>query len=587
MLIINMNILIKGGSSKMKNQFSQKKKVLISILLAVIMVTITAASGLGAFSSTTAKASTKPAISKKTRNILEGKKYNLNINNKIAKSSYKWTSSDEDIATVNKRGIVTAKSKGKVDITCTITTPDKTVYKETCKVTVREPAMLFKIRNKVSALNLGQEYDLNRRLAPSSSNDKTTWTSSDTSIANPDSMGRFTALKEGEVTITGTTMSGKSDSVTIKVIDKEGIVTNQEELDALIGSGAGLITIKTDEEIELDILGFKGENQKLVVDAPNATIRNNTKFESIEIKQIKSDTWYEAEVGNLLRILSKNARIVIRSFASASIEVDEENVKLIIQNNGKIEELIINKKADIEITGDSDDVAPILIDIPNIKIKTSVPLNIISNEKFDLEILPGSEKTTVKAKNKDTVPTIKGNAKIKVTIGDEEEEVPGIPVPTTAPEGSGGGGGGYTPGPTPQAGVYKLTKDLNQVKSVEVEYMNFKFEVGPEMLDPLIGFLDDQNDTVDKWKATEDTTKTYGGVEVRVRGKAGELTKNVEFQNGLLKDRSYDVTVDPSKNSVTLVGSSQKFTVSKLDNRSIKINPAPDTKDLKFTFTYK
>lgn len=577
----------------MKNQFSQKKKILISLFLAVIMVTITATSGHGVISPINVEASTKPTISKKTRNILEGKKYNLNINNKIKKSTYKWTSSNEDIATVNSRGIVTAKSKGKVDITCTITTPDKTVYKETCKVTVREPAISFRIRNKVAALNLGQEYDLNRRLAPTSSNDKTTWTSSDTSIANPDSMGRFTALKEGEVTITGTTMSGKSDSVTIKVIDEEGIVTNQEELDALVGSGAELITIKTDEEIELDIVGFRAENQKLVVDAPNATIKNSTKFESIEIKQIKSDTWYEREVGNLLKILSQKARIVITAFASASIEVNEEDVVLRIENNGEIEELVINKKADIEITGDSDDVAAIVIDVPNIKIKTSVPLNIVSNEKFELEILPGGEKTTIVAKNKDTVPTIKGNANIKVTIGDEDEDVAGILVPTPTP--GGGGGGGYIPGPspvpspTPKAGVYKLEKNLDQVETVVVEYepLNFKFTVESEILDQLINFLENQDDTVDKWKASIDTIKTYGGIEVRVSGKEGETTKKVEFLNGLLEGRMFDATVNPDDNSVSLKGSSQEFTVKKLDNRSIQISPAPDKNDLKFAFTYK
>ena len=33
---------------------------------------------------------------------------------------------------------------------------------------------------------------------------------------------------------------------------------------------------------------------------------------------------------------------------------------------------------------------------------------------------------------------------------------------------------------------------------------------------------------------------------------AGELTKKVEFMNGLLSGRSYDVTVNPNAKSVTL-----------------------------------
>ena len=67
---------------------------------------------------------------------------------------------------------------------------------------------------------------------------------------------------------------------------------------------------------------------------------------------------------------------------------------------------------------------------------------ILSVTKFDLEVLPGGEGTTIKAANKDVVPTIKSNVDIKVDIDGEEETVAGTPVPTQAPSGGGGGGGG-------------------------------------------------------------------------------------------------------------------------------------------------
>lgn len=574
----------------MENKGSRKMKGILSILLVAVMIALTTMVAVNDLSSNIAQAATKPTISKTTRNILIGKKYNLNINNKIAKSKYKWTSSNEKIATVDNRGIVTARSKGVVDIACIITAP-KAEYRVSCKVTVREPATVFRISNKISALNRGQEYDLNRVLGPKSSNDKTTWTTSDASIAKPDSLGKFTALKEGKVTITGTTMSGKSDSVTIMVVDKEGTVTNQKELDDLVGSGAELITIKTDEELEFSIRAGKYLNQTLVVDAPNADVKNYGVFKSIEIKQIKGDTWYERAVGNLLKILDKDIGIEIASFASASIEVNEDKVVLRIKNNGIIEEIVINKEADIELTGNSDEGTAVVVNAPNIKIKTSVPLNLISNAKFDLEVLPGGEGTTIKAANKDVVPTIKSNVDIKVEIDGEEETVAGTPVPTQAPSGGGGGGGGGggtpKPTPSPQPGEYRLEKDLNQVASVTVKYLGMEFTIGSEIINELIGFLDDEAETVETWKATTNTTKTYGGMEVRVSGTAGELTKKVEFMNGLLSGRSYDVTVNPNAKSVTLQGSSQTFTVQKLDARSIKITPAPSTNDLTFSFTYK
>lgn len=561
----------------MENKLSQKTKSILSIFIAIIMVTLSIAGSIKIMTPAVVEAASKPTISRATRSILIGKKYNLNINDKIAGSKYKWTSSDEEIATVNSKGIVTAKSKGLVNVTCTITTPDKTVYRVTSKVTVREPALHFRISNKISALNLGQEYDLNRRLAPSSSNDRTTWTSSDESIAKPDSMGRFIASKEGIVTITGTTMSGKSDSVTITVVDEEGIVTNQEELDALVGSGAELITLKTDEEIELDIIGSRSENQTLVVDAPNATIKNRGVFKVIEIKQIKSDTWYERAVGNLLRILDKEASIVIASYASVSIEVNEEDAVLRIENNGVIEEIIINKKSDIEITGKSKEEVPVTVNVKDVKIKTSVPLNLYSKAKFELEILPGGEKTTVNAANKNAVPTIKGNASIKVVIGDEEEEVKGQPVPTPIPSGGGGGGGGNTPDPGPKSKTYDLKKKLDEVTSVTVKYGNIiEYTVDSEMLNVLRDFLNNKDTAITTWKDTTEITKTYSGVEVEVTGTKGSSTKTVTFKNNILAGSSFEVKVNEKNNSVTLTsGSGTSFTVKKLDDQSISISPVP------------
>lgn len=585
--------IIKGDKKLMRNLFLQKKKALLSALIAIVMVAVSVMVATNVISPAIANAATEPTISKKTRNILVGKKYNLNINNKIKKSTYKWTSSDEKIATVDNRGIVTAKSKGKVDITCKITTPDKTVYKERCKVTVRQPADYFVIKNKVSALNLGQVYDLNRALSPVSSNDKTTWTTSDDSIAKPDSMGLFTALKEGKVTITGTTMSGESDSVTINVVDKEGIVTNQEELDALVGSGAQLITIKTDEDVRFLINKITNKDQTLVVDAPNATVENRSEFKAIEIINIKANTWYEKTVGNYIKILGKDIGVDIASNASVTIEVNEDDVKLRINNNGKIEELIVNKKATIEMTGNTEEEAPVVVNVPNIKIITSVPLNLLSKAGFELEVLPGGENTIVRAESKDFVPVIRGNTSIKVIVDDKEDTVDGIPIPTTTP--SYGGGGGYNPGPdtdptpTPEAGVYKLEKNLDQLASVNVNYvpLGIEYKVSTEILNVLVDFLNDVDNTVSKWKATTDTPKTYGGIEVKVSGTAGETSKKVEFLNSLLAGRSYDVTVNSDVNSVKLVGSSRDFTVTKLDDRSIQISPAPLASELEFTFTYK
>lgn len=94
-----MSIITKGMKAK------------FSILLIALMVALTAIVAVNNPSINIAEAASKPTISKKSRNILVGNKYNLNINNKVAKSTYKWRSGDDKIATVNNKGIVTAKKK--------------------------------------------------------------------------------------------------------------------------------------------------------------------------------------------------------------------------------------------------------------------------------------------------------------------------------------------------------------------------------------------------------------------------------------------------------------------------------------------
>lgn len=561
----------------MKKSNFQKMKLIVSFMLIAVMTVFFAANNRFA-SSDTAIAAEKPTISKTTRRILIGEKYDLNIKNKISKSTYKWESSDKKIAVVDSKGVVTAKSKGTAIITCTITTPEKEVFVETCKVTVIEPALKFRISNKISMMNVGQEYDLNRKLAPNSSNDKTTWTTSDASIAKPDSLGKFTALKEGTVTITGTTLSGASDSVTITVVDKDGIVKNQEELDAMLGSGAELITIKTNEEIKLTIKGGIYKNQKLLVDAPNADIVNYGEFKSIEIKRIKNNTWYEGAKGNQITITAKDARIIVGPSASVKVEVKAEGTVLRIENNGTIEEILLDNEAEIEISGESKELIPITINASNVKLTTSVPIDLMCNEKLELVLLDGAQESKIKAASKEVLPTVKSDFKIKVNVGDQEVDIPITNITPTVPSG-----GGSTYDPTPSGKVYRLNNNmtLKDVKSVTVKFGALKFKISSATLDDLKDFLDNKEETIEKWKNTVKTTKVYDGQEFEVTGEKGSLTKKVVFKGGLLNGRSYEATVNPGSNSVTVKGQSLTFTIEKLDDRSIRITPEPSF-DLEF-----
>jgi len=573
-------------------------KVIIAVLV-MLSVLITP--------NTVTRAAAAPMLSKTSKNILVGATYDLNIRNKVKNSTYKWTSSNKSIATVNENGLVTGIAKGSALISCTVKTPDKT-YKLTCNVAVIKPAASFRIKNKVTALNLGQKYNVDRLLSPSTSNDKTTWTSSDTSIAAPDKNGIFTALKEGAVIITGTTLSGKSDSMTVKVVDKEGTVSTQEELTALLGSGVSLITIKTNEVVELTIPSGDFTKTKLVVDAPKADVHNYGVFSSIDIKQIAANSWYENAIGNLLNVLAAASRIVIAPNAVVKIEVNEKGAALKVENNGVVEEIAVVNAVDIDIAGTSVINVPVVVNVSNLSLTTSIPLNVNCTEKIRLTLLAGAENTKIQATSADTVPTITGNKKVIVIIGTgdtaSQQEVVPTPLPATASDstaggsvgGGGYGGGGTGGGETPSGGVtmttnadgsitYTLPQSYTQLTAINVLYQGTSYSINGTFLTTLQLFLADDAGSISLWKKATNSTNSFNGQSMTVTGTAGSSTKTVTLNGGQNDGKSYLVTVG-SDNSVTItnIAANTTFTLTKVNDNMLKISA--NDKDITFTPTF-
>jgi hypothetical protein len=578
----------------MRKETKHTFKVMLANALVALMVVLS----VMVVPPTVAKAASNPTLTKTSRNILVGKKYDLNIKNKVKQSTYVWSTSNKKIATVTKLGVVTGVNKGTATITCKVTTPKKTLAL-TCKVTIIEAAKRVKITNKVSELTVGQTYDLNRMLIPSISNDKTTWTSSDTTIAAPDSKGKFTALKTGTVTITGTTVGGAKDSVTITILEKEAIAKDQKELDALLGTDVAQIRIKTDEVVKFIIPKGDYSKQKLVVDAPKSDVTNNGLFASIEIKSIASDTWIEKATGNVIDINALIARIIVESGASTSINMRLDGAKLAIENNGVVTELVMDSESAVNITGSSTQAIPVTANTAGVTITTNVPLALTCTAKVNLVLLAGSEATTVQADTRENIPAISGTATIKVTVGTgtdaKEETVVATPIP--APVGGGGAGGGST-NPTPVPDVtytnnsdgsitYTLRKSYKELDSIIVRYAgvgSYVFE--SSMLDKLTNYLENDETTVNTWKAidTTGTLKEFSGQSVLVTGTPGSLTKTVTFTTGLLNNKAYEVTVDTAHNSVTVDTGSNVYTITKVNDKTLKISGAPDGVTFEPTF---
>lgn len=155
----------------------------------------------------------------------------------------KWSSSNNSVATVNSKGVVTGKSIGKVTITATSTNG----VKGTATIQVQkgitptptptpipvEPSSStilvdnVEIKPKDLSINVGESFNLSVIITPDDATDKSLiWDSSDSSIVEVDSDGVIIGKKVGKATITVKSSNDKIDSTIITV--KEIFSSNEE-----------------------------------------------------------------------------------------------------------------------------------------------------------------------------------------------------------------------------------------------------------------------------------------------------------------------------------------------------------------------
>lgn len=130
-----------------------------------------------------------------------------------------WSSSNESIATVDEKGIVTGLTPGSVTITAH--THDKSGVKGSINITVLESISATDISivsNQEFALY--ETYPLNFALTPANATTATVqWKSNDPTIASVSNEGKITTHKIGTVKITGTTANGKEAESIITVAE--------------------------------------------------------------------------------------------------------------------------------------------------------------------------------------------------------------------------------------------------------------------------------------------------------------------------------------------------------------------------------
>ena len=184
-----------------------------------------------------------PAVTPETAATGESAETDEKVAKAAEKLTVEWTSSDENVATVDETGTVTAVAAGEADVTASV--KDADIAASTHIKVVVTPTDVVAPESIDLVTNGESTKSLDAKLIPADATDvKLAYESSDESIATVDETGKVTAVANGECTITTYVIAKTEDadasepsSVAVEAADSEetddSVATMPEDLAAM------------------------------------------------------------------------------------------------------------------------------------------------------------------------------------------------------------------------------------------------------------------------------------------------------------------------------------------------------------------
>ena len=143
-----------------------------------------------------------------------GEKYTLVKDTDIPEFPFVFTSSNSKIATVDRKGTITAVSSGTATITCST----ENGLKASCKVTVAAMAQSVSLNKTTLTLGVGEEFDLNSYIPDNTVAYFRLYSSSNSTVATVQTSGGYLkAIKVGTATITCKLYNGVTATCNVTV----------------------------------------------------------------------------------------------------------------------------------------------------------------------------------------------------------------------------------------------------------------------------------------------------------------------------------------------------------------------------------
>ncbi|ANQ50339.1 carbohydrate-binding protein [Flammeovirga sp. MY04] len=160
---------------------------------------------------------TSISIVEEDQNLFVGDDFNVNVTLNYSggcTGQVMWSSTDENVVTVDANGKVTAVGIGNAEVIATVETgdlTDKIAFSVYAREEENKDILVTSVTLSDNALELieGATHQLSATITPeNATNKKHTWTSSDENVATVDELGLLTAQGVGTATITVTTEDG-------------------------------------------------------------------------------------------------------------------------------------------------------------------------------------------------------------------------------------------------------------------------------------------------------------------------------------------------------------------------------------------
>ena len=392
--------------------------------------------------------------------IIKGESFALTNNvlpEDASDKSVVWTSSDENVATVDQNGNVTAVARGFATITAKTNDGG---YEAVCELEVIQNPEEVIFDSEEYTVAVGKTLTLEPQVLPENTNDKTlVWESSDESIATVD-QGVVIPVKAGECLITAKSVAdGIEKSVKLTVIqlaeeirfycrvpdlyigerlrvfatvlpedttDKSHVWSSSDESIATVDQ-YGVITAISGGQVQIIATSCDEGGVKGII---NLNVVEEISGIELDVKQAKLHLGQE---------LSLTASVLPAAAYDKTVTFTSDNEEVAtVDENGKVTALNIGKAVISATTADGKFTAKAEISViknaEEIKIyKTEYSLNSGEKEKIQYDVLPedATEKAVVWKSSDEAVATVsaegvitavgKGTANITVSLENNSE----------------------------------------------------------------------------------------------------------------------------------------------------------------------